>query len=66
MIANHWSMKHWDVCRRLTYRESIRLGSFPEDYKAKTPSIGKYIIGMSVPPLMMKEVAKAVIEQWLN
>ncbi len=66
LIANHWSMKHWDVCRRLTYRESIRLGSFPEDYKAKTPSIGKYIIGMSVPPLMMKEVAKAVIEQWLN
>ena len=64
--AHHRSIKHWGECRKLTYREFIRLGSFPDDYQAKTPSIGKYIIGMSVPPLMMKAVAKAVIEQWLN
>ncbi|MFM6067433.1 MAG: DNA cytosine methyltransferase [Sphaerospermopsis kisseleviana] len=58
------TLNHWDVCRRLTYREYKRLGSFPDDYQAKTDRIGKYIIGMSVPPRMTEQVAKAVIEQW--
>ena len=57
---------HWDTCRNLTYREWKRLGSFPDDYYAKTDRIGKYMIGMSVPPRMMYAVAKAVIEQWLS
>ncbi|MFM6920820.1 MAG: DNA cytosine methyltransferase, partial [Dolichospermum sp.] len=55
---------HWNICRRLTYREYKRLGSFPDDYQAKTDRIGKYIIGMSVPPKMMYAVVKSVIEQW--
>ena len=33
--------------------------------QAKTPQIGKYMIGMSVPPRMTEAVARAVIEQWL-
>lgn len=57
---------HWSQPRKLTFREWKRLGSFPDDYKAKTDKIGKYMIGMSVPPKMMYEVAKAVIEQWLT
>jgi DNA (cytosine-5)-methyltransferase 1 len=56
---------HWKECRRLTFREWKRLGSFPDDYRAKTDKIGKYMIGMSVPPKMTKAVADAVIEQWL-
>ena len=48
-----------------TYREYKRIGSFPDDYQAKTDKIGKYMIGMSVPPRMTEQVAKAVIEQWL-
>jgi DNA (cytosine-5)-methyltransferase 1 len=56
---------HWSICRQLTYREWKRLGSFPDDYQAKTPQIGKYMIGMSVPPRMTEAVARAVIEQWL-
>ena len=60
------SMRHWDTCRRLTYREWKRLGSFPDDYHAKTDKIGKYMIGMSVPPKMTEQVARAVCEQWLN
>lgn len=56
---------HWSECRRLTYREWKRLGSFPDDYQAKTDKIGKYMIGMSVPPKMTEVVARAVIEQWL-
>ena len=57
---------HWSECRTLTFREWKRLGSFPDDYHAKTDKIGKYMIGMSVPPKMTEVVAKAVIDQWLR
>lgn len=49
-----------------TYLDVIRLGSFPDDYHAKTDKIGKYMIGMSVPPKMTEQVARAVCEQWLG
>lgn len=58
--------KHWNVRRTLTFREWKRLGSFPDDYHAKTDKIGKYMIGMSVPPKMTEQVARAVIDQWLQ
>lgn len=57
---------HWAEMRGLTFREAKRLGSFPDDYHAKTDKIGKYMIGMSVPPKMTEQVARAVIDQWLN
>jgi DNA (cytosine-5)-methyltransferase 1 len=57
---------HWAEPRNLTYREWKRLGSFPDDYHAKTDKIGKYMIGMSVPPKMTEVVARAVIDQWLQ
>lgn len=66
LTANDNDMKHWNEERRLTFREWKRLGSFPDDYFAKTDKIGKYMIGMSVPPKMTEQVAKAVIEQWLS
>jgi DNA (cytosine-5)-methyltransferase 1 len=56
---------HWAQPRQLTFREFKRLGSFPDDYYAKSDSIGKYMVGMSVPPLMTEAVARAVAEQWL-
>jgi DNA (cytosine-5)-methyltransferase 1 len=59
------NIKHWSQCRGLTFREWKRLGSFPDDYHAKTDKIGKYMIGMSVPPKMTEAVARAVIDQWL-
>ena len=49
-----------------SFADYKRLGSFPDDYHAKTDKIGKYMIGMSVPPKMTEQVAKAVIEQWLQ
>jgi DNA (cytosine-5)-methyltransferase 1 len=58
-------IRHWSECRKLTFREFKRLGSFPDDYHAKTDKIGKYMIGMSVPPKMTEQVARAVINQWL-
>lgn len=66
LSANSKLFTHWDECRQLTYREWKRLGSFPDDYQAKNDRIGKYMIGMSVPPRMTEQVAKAVIEQWLS
>ncbi len=59
-------VRHWSECRRLTFREQKRLGSFPDDYAAKDDRIGKYMIGMSVPPRMTEAVARAVIDQWLK
>jgi len=57
---------HWSECRKLTFREWKRIGSFPDDYHAKTDKIGQYMIGMSVPPKMTEVVARAVVEQWLS
>lgn len=59
-------VRHWSSCRKLSFREWKRLGSFPDDYHAKSGNIGKYLIGMSVPPKMTEVVARAVIEQWLQ
>jgi len=57
---------HWSQCRKLTLREWKRLGSFPDDYQAKNARIGAYLIGMSVPPKLTEQVARAVCEQWLG
>jgi DNA (cytosine-5)-methyltransferase 1 len=56
---------HWTEMRKCSFREWKRLGSYPDDYHAKTDKIGKYMIGMSVPPKMTEQVARAVIDQWL-
>ena len=66
LTSNAGDFYHWSQCRKLTFREWKRLGSFPDDYHAKTDKIGKYMIGMSVPPRMTKVVADAVCEQWLE
>lgn len=65
LTATHEMINHWSDPRTLTFREWKRLGSFPDDYQAKTDKIGKYMIGMSVPPKMAEQVARAVIDQWL-
>lgn len=62
----HDCIKHWNSPRTLTFREWKRLGSFPDDYTVDNHDIGKYLIGMSVPPRMAEVVAKAVCRQWLG
>lgn len=57
---------HGSICRSLSFREWKRLGSFPDDYEAETERLGKYIIGMSVPPKMMEYVAREVARQWFG
>ena len=65
LVTNLTAFTHWEEMRKMTYREWKRLGSFPDDYQAKTHTIGKYMIGMSVPPKMTEVVARAVANQWL-
>ena len=66
LTSNLQTLTHWKYPRELNFNEVKRLGSFPDDYHAKTDKIGKYIIGMSVPPKMAEQVARAVCEQWLG
>lgn len=57
---------HWADPRHTTLRELVRLGSFPDDYAFESSSIGGYMIGMSVPPKMTEQLARAVCAQWLG
>ena len=66
LTANLQTLMHWKYPRELNFNEVKRLGSFPDDYHAKTDKIGKYMIGMSVPPKMTEQVARAVCTQWLG
>lgn len=66
LTANLQTLTHWKYPRELNYGEVKRLGSFPDDYQAKSDKIGKYMIGMSVPPKMTEVVARAVCTQWLG
>lgn len=50
--------------------KEIDVDSFDMDHRCprcgfETDKIGKYMIGMSVPPKMTEAVARAVIDQWL-
>jgi len=65
-ITGRVNIAHWKQKRKLTFRELKRLGSFPDDYWAESESLGGYMVGMSVPPLMAKTVAQECVETWLN
>lgn len=53
------SLMHWSEPRQLSTHEVVRLQTFPEDYDF-CGAEGRYVCGMSVPPLMMSRVAAAV------
>lgn len=64
-------MNEYDIIRTAKVKDltpddlNANRGTERGDYQAKTDKIGKYMIGMSVPPKMTQAVAQAVIEQWL-
>ena len=51
--------------RYLTNNEIIKASTFPRDYNFLNVK-PYYVCGMSVPPLMMYQVAKSIYEQWLS
>ena len=67
ITAGETNWRYFDgmACSDLDY---IKVGSFPIDYNfmSDSESIAKYMIGMSVPPVMVAQIAKQVYEQWLS
>jgi DNA (cytosine-5)-methyltransferase 1 len=56
---------HNTVCRPLNKREISKVGTYPLDYNfAKLDA--KYLIGMSVPPVMTAQIAHQIYLQWLS
>ena len=51
--------------RRLNYEEEKMIGTFPQDYDFMH-IMPRYLIGMSVPPVMMAQVAHQVYEQLIE
>ncbi len=51
--------------RWLNKKEILRGGSYPIDYEFKA-SKPKYIVGMSVPPVMTAQIAHRIYEQWFS
>lgn len=56
---------HYNIPRTLTKEENCKAGSYPLDYNF-CGTYSKYLIGMSVPPVMTAQIAKQIYEQWLS
>lgn len=56
---------HFDQPRYFGTTEVCKASSFPLDYNF-TGQLPHYICGMSVPPVMMAQIASAIWEQWLS
>lgn len=52
-------------CSIVSAHEYIQIGTFPLDYDFQTIE-PKYLIGMSVPPVMTAQIANQIWEQWLS
>ena len=55
----------FDEYRKPNKTESCCIGSYPQDYNF-TGVQYNYLIGMSVPPIMIAQVASNIYEQWLQ
>jgi DNA (cytosine-5)-methyltransferase 1 len=59
--------RYWLSQNMLIDEKTVSLiGSYPIDYNHLKFNNPKYLIGMSVPPVMTAQIAKKISEQWLN
>jgi len=58
-------MLHHSEDGYLTDNEYIKMGTFPLDYNFKNIE-PKYLIGMSVPPVMTAQIAHQIYLQWFK
>ena len=65
LVAREDGQILFDSGKYLSDSERIKISSFPADYKFKKLKTW-YIIGMSVPPVMMAQIATEVHNQWLS
>ncbi len=72
VLASYRGSLHGFEPRRFTWGEMFRIGSFPDDYQLCEPKRSKwndkagYLVGMSVPPFMIRDLSRAVFNQWLR
>jgi DNA (cytosine-5)-methyltransferase 1 len=55
----------FDIPRKTTKNEVCQIGTYPLDYNFKKIE-PKYLIGMSVPPVMTAQIATEIYNQWLK
>ena len=55
----------WDMCGKIESNEYCCIGSYPLDYNFKLIE-PKYLIGMSVPPVMAAQISHQIFLQWLS
>lgn len=66
ITAHSEMLTHVDTPRQLSKMETVLASTFPVDYDFEEGKAWGYICGMSVPPVMMAQVADRVREQWLE
>jgi len=64
-IASGTYKFHWNQPRELTSNELCQCGSYPLDYDFQGTE-PKYLIGMSVPPVMTAQIAHQIYLQWFQ
>lgn len=62
--VNHGAW-HYSIKRMINFNEAKKGGSYPSDYNFLKLN-PKYLIGMSVPPLMTGKIAEQIYNQWLS
>ena len=65
IIAGSSGDFHPDIYRRLNKSELLKASSFPRDYNFLN-NVPKYVMGMSVPPVMVARIVTEVYNQWLQ
>lgn len=64
-IRSNGSAYHSTQARHISKNELCQIGSYPLDYNFKTLE-PKYLIGMSVPPVMTAQISHQIYLQWLS
>ena len=65
-LAAGTSYAVYDYPRQMTRQELMLAGTFPLDYKCKTLSEVRFMVGMAVPPVMAAQVGYEIWRQWIN
>lgn len=68
-VVNTITSKKNDVLfsepRHLSFKENCNVGTYPLDYNFLNMPY-RYLIGMSVPPVMTAQIASNIYDQWLS
>ena len=65
LAAREDCLIHYDEPKYLSKDEVNKISSFPSDYDYQSQQ-PHYVCGMSVPPVMMAQVASRIYDQWLS